>query len=115
MSDTFWIALITGIPSILISIATLIQSIKNNGKIVNLEKVVDGKFGELLLVAQQSSETKGRIDAITEAAKTRVISDRRSRNSSKVVEPGPIADKLLTKIERNTEETAETLKEIKKK
>jgi len=82
MSDALMIALISGIPAILTSLATLIFIIRGNGKINVLEKTVNGKFTEMLDAVKTSSEVKGKVDTIEKiiqpsAPTATIITDRR--------------------------------------
>lgn len=84
------LALIAGTPATLLALATLISSIRNNSKVSELAKSVNGHMTNLLEHTKQLSKAEGKTEGMAEgiirgsevAAKTSVIiPDRRDDKS----------------------------------
>jgi len=81
-SETILIALISGIPAILTSLATLIFVLRGNSKVNHLDETVNGKFSEMLDAVKVSSKMEGKVETIEKVMQptapiTTIMVDRR--------------------------------------
>lgn len=82
--NTILLAIVAGIPAMLVALATLITAIKNKNAVVELAKSVDGHMTNLLAQVKLTSKLEGKTEGLAEGIvkgaelnKTTVITDRR--------------------------------------
>lgn len=78
MSDTFWIALFTGVPAIISAVASLVIAVKGNAKLNSIHRTVDGKFSELLQKVGEAKKVEGAVGVLVEQQRP-IIVDRREQ------------------------------------